>query len=157
MPFLRRGVSELHSVRMSVKGEHPIKVALFERVRDHGVMMKVDAHDIVTHAVRIASVHEQLDSVVKKRKKKGGRVMHAVTLEEEGLIDLHITAWYPKSAIYIPIRGTTHFQRCVWRARPERPLLRPCSTIGQCTTSAYSKGIRPFHGLTRQGIVRDVV
>jgi hypothetical protein len=63
-----------------------------------------DAHDIVAHAVRVASVHEQFDSVVKKRKKKSRRVVHAVTLEEEGLIDLHITAWCTKSAIYTSAR-----------------------------------------------------
>jgi hypothetical protein len=101
--------------------------------------MKNNVRDIIIHVARIVSAHEQLDSVVKKRKKKRSRVVRAVTLEEEGLIDLHITAWHSKSAIYIQMRGATHFQRCVRRERPERPLLHPCSTIGQCATSTVAK------------------
>jgi hypothetical protein len=57
-------------------------------------------HHVVTHAVRITSVHEQFDSVVKKREKQGSRVVHAVPLEEEGLIDLRVTALHSKLATY---------------------------------------------------------
>jgi hypothetical protein len=52
-----------------------------------------EAHHICAH-IRIASVLEQLDSVVEKRKKKGCRVVHAVTLEDESPIDLHMTVQF---------------------------------------------------------------
>jgi hypothetical protein len=81
--FLRGGVSELHGVTMSVEGQHPIEVALCEKSEMTGHTKNVkgenEAHHIGAH-IRIASVHEQRDSVVKKRKKKGCRVVHAVTL-----------------------------------------------------------------------------
>jgi hypothetical protein len=62
-----------------------------------------DAHHVVAHAIHVPSVHEQFDSVIKKRK-KGSRVVHVVALEEEGPIDWYIKAWYSTSAIYTSTR-----------------------------------------------------
>jgi len=76
MPFLRGRVSEFHSVRMGFKSEHPVEVA-----------------HIVTHAVGVTGVDEQLDSVVQERDEKGCRVVHSIALEEECLVDLHIAAF----------------------------------------------------------------
>jgi hypothetical protein len=93
-----------------------------------------DAHHVVAHAVRVASVHEQIDSVVKKMTKKGCRFVHVVALEEEGLIDLHITVLaFKVSDIHQceENHSATHFQSCVRRERSKRSSLLLCSTIRQ--------------------------
>ena len=75
VPVLSRSVSELHRVRVCIEGEHPVEVA-----------------HVVAHAVGIACIDQELDTVLQERREKCCAVVHAVALEEECLVDLHVAA-----------------------------------------------------------------
>lgn len=47
------------------------------------------AHEQLTE-ISLSSVDEKLDTGINELGKQAGRVVHAVTLEEESLVDLHV-------------------------------------------------------------------